>query len=44
MKIPRYVVTGETSANPYSGSSPVPMLIVGLMLTFLGMIAAVLLS
>jgi hypothetical protein len=40
----RYVVTGETSANPYSGSSLVPMLVAGLVLTFVGMIAAVLLS
>jgi len=30
--------------NPYSGSSLVPMLIVGLVLTLAGMIAAVVLS
>ena len=40
----KYVVTNETAANPYSGSSLVPMLAVGLLLTFVGMIAAVLLS
>ena len=40
----RYVVTDETSANAYSGSSLVPMLVVGLVLIFVGMIAAVLLS
>jgi hypothetical protein len=38
------MVTGETSANPYSGSSLVPMLVAGLVLTFAGMVAAVLLS
>ncbi|HKS20954.1 MAG TPA: hypothetical protein VJS63_17250 [Bradyrhizobium sp.] len=31
-------------ANPYAGSSLVPMLVVGLVLTFAGMIAAVALS
>jgi hypothetical protein len=44
MKFRRYIVTGETSADPYSGSSLVPMLVAGLLLTFAGMIAAVLLS
>jgi hypothetical protein len=38
------VVTAKASANPYSGSSLVPMLVAGLVLTLLGMIAAVLLS
>ena len=36
--------TDETSADPYSGSSLVPMLVAGLVLTLVGMIAAVLLS
>jgi hypothetical protein len=44
MKLGRYFVTGEISGNPYSGSSLVPMLVGGLLLTFIGMIAAVLLS
>ncbi len=39
-----YPVTDKTSANPYSGSSLVPMLVAGLVLTFVGMIAAVVLS
>ncbi len=30
--------------NPYAGSSLVPMLVIGLALTFVGMIAAVVLS
>jgi hypothetical protein len=34
----------EVPANPYSGSSLVPMLVIGLALTFVGMIAAVVLS
>jgi hypothetical protein len=38
------VVTRESAANPYSGSSLVPMLVAGLVLTFVGMIAAVMLS
>jgi hypothetical protein len=38
------VVTNEKQADPYSGSSLVPMLVIGLVLTFAGMIAAVLLS
>ncbi|HZR76372.1 hypothetical protein [Bradyrhizobium sp.] len=37
-------VTAESAANPYSGSSLVPMLVAGLALTLVGMIAAVLLS
>jgi len=38
------VVTNEKQADPYSGSSLVPMLVIGLVLTFAGMIAAALLS
>ena len=34
----------QESANPFSGSSLVPMLIGGLVLTLIGMIAAVVLS
>ena len=37
-------VTEKNAANPYSGSSLVPMLVAGLILTFVGMIAAVMLS
>ena len=37
-------VTAKEAANPYSGSSLVPMLIIGLLLTFAGMIAALVLS
>ena len=40
----RKLVTEKNAANPYSGSSLVPMLVVGLVLTFVGMIAAVMLS
>ena len=39
-----HLVTGKEQANPYSGSSLVPMLVIGLVLTFAGMIAAVVLS
>jgi hypothetical protein len=39
-----HVVTDKASANPYSGSSLLPMLIAGLVLALVGMIAAVLLS
>jgi hypothetical protein len=39
-----HVVTDPVSANPYSGSSLLPMLVAGLVLTLVGMIAAVLLS
>jgi hypothetical protein len=38
-----HVVTDEKT-DPYSGSSLVPMLVIGLVLTFAGMIAAVVLS
>ena len=34
------VVTNKEQADPYSGSSLVPMLVIGLVLTFAGMIAA----
>jgi hypothetical protein len=34
----------ESSSDPYSGSSLVPMLVAGLVLTLVGMIAAVLLT
>jgi hypothetical protein len=37
-------VTAKEAASPYSGSSLVPMLIVGMVLTFAGMIAALMLS
>jgi hypothetical protein len=37
-------VTDRESANPLSGSSLVPMLVAGLVLTLAGMIAAVVLS
>lgn len=40
----KYVAASDTDGNPYSGSSLVPMLVAGLLLTFVGMIAAVLLS
>ena len=39
-----YIVTSKEQANPYSGSSLVPMLVIGLVLTFAGMIAALFLS
>jgi hypothetical protein len=39
-----HIVTSKEQANPYSGSSLVPMLIIGLVLTFAGMIAALALS
>ncbi len=38
------LVTAKSAANPYSGSSLVPMLVAGLVLAFIGMIAAVMLS
>jgi hypothetical protein len=38
------VVKNREAGNPYAGSSLVPMLVVGLVLTFAGMIAAVVLS
>jgi hypothetical protein len=36
--------TDEASADPYSGSSLVPMLVAGLVLTLVGMVAAVILT
>jgi hypothetical protein len=39
-----HIVTNKESANPYAGSSLVPMLVIALVLTFAGMIAAVVLS
>ena len=39
-----YDVTPKQAANPYSGSSLVPMLVIGLVLTFAGMIVALMLS
>jgi len=38
------IVEGETSADPYSDRSLVPMLVAGLILTLVGMIAALALS
>jgi hypothetical protein len=38
------IVANKEQADPYAGSSLVPMLVVGLVLTFAGMIAAVVLS
>ena len=38
------VVTDKEQADPYAGSSLVPMLLAGIALTLIGMIAAVLLS
>ena len=34
----------QVSANPFSGNSLVPVFVIGLALTFVGMIAAVVLS
>lgn len=39
-----HVVSNEQQADPYSGSSLVPMLVVGLVLTFAGMILALMLG
>ena len=39
-----HLVTNNEQADPYAGSSLVPMLVLGLVLTFAGMIAAVVLS
>lgn len=44
MKYRAHLVTEKASADPYSGSSLVPMLVAGLVLTLVGMIAAVLLT
>ena len=39
-----HVVTTKEQASPYSGSSLLPMLVIGLVLTFAGMFAALALS
>ena len=44
MTRPVRVVADKESANPLSGSSLVPMLAAGLVLTLVGMLVAVLLS
>ncbi len=44
MKHRAHPETEKVSANPYSGSSLVPMLVAGLALTLIGMVAAVLLT
>lgn len=44
MKQRTYVVTDKSSASPFSGSSLVPMLAAGLVLTLAGMIVALALS
>jgi hypothetical protein len=44
MNVQSRLVTEKSAANPYSGNSLVPMLVAGLVLTLVGMIAAVLLS
>ena len=44
MNIHNRLVTAKNAADPYSGSSLVPMLVAGLALTLVGMVATVLLS
>ena len=44
MSFRAHLVTARKAANPYSGSSLVPMLIIGVVLTFAGMIVALVLS
>jgi len=44
MSIQAHPVTPKQESDPYAGSSLVPMLIIGLVLTFAGMIAAFALS
>jgi hypothetical protein len=44
MKQRLHAETDKTSANPYSGSSLVPMLAAGIVLTLAGMIVALALS
>jgi hypothetical protein len=44
MRYRTHPVTDETAADPYSGSSLVPMLVAGLVLTLIGMIVAVLVT
>ena len=38
------VIANKDQTNPYSGSSLLPMLVIGLVLTFAGMFAALALS
>ena len=38
------VIPNKDQSNPYSGSSLLPMLVIGLVLTFAGMFAALALS
>ena len=38
------VIPNKNQTNPYSGSSLLPMLVIGLVLTFAGMFAALALS
>ena len=38
------VIPDEEQADPYAGSSQLPMLVAGLVLTFVGMIVALMLS
>jgi hypothetical protein len=44
MRYRSHAVTKEAAANPYSGSSLVPMLVAGLVLTVIGMVVVVLLA
>ena len=39
-----HIVTAKEAANPYAGSSLVPMLIIGIVLVLVGMIGAVMWS
>ena len=41
MRYRAQTVTEDTSADPYSGSSLVPMLVASLVLTLIGMVAVV---
>jgi hypothetical protein len=38
------IIKGEASSDPYSGSSLVPMLVSGLVLTLIGMVVVLLLT
>jgi hypothetical protein len=44
MTTPAHVVPDKEQADPYAGSSLVPMLVAGIALTLIGMIAALTLS
>jgi hypothetical protein len=44
MKHHAHLATQKVATDPYSGSSLVPMLVVGLVLTLIGRVAAVLLT